>query len=122
MVHSYGSDQVIAILKAGANGKCCKQHAHLVCVLESLEVEAKNNGQFVEGQLLGRLLVAMATTALDFRCAAEMFRSRESAKVKLRQACGWIEPRESPANSDQGRPTFRVTEDFSINSASKSIR
>ena len=40
-------------------------------------MEAGDDGKFLHGQLFGRLLVTMATAALDFGAAAEVLRPSE---------------------------------------------
>lgn len=44
------------------------------------EMEAGNNGQFLHGELLGRLLVAVTATAFDLGAASQMLWSSESAR------------------------------------------
>lgn len=56
------------------------------------EVKAGYNGQLFHGQLLGGLLVTMATTTLDLRTAAEVLWSGEPRKerVNFRVGVFWV--------------------------------
>lgn len=48
------------------------------------EVKAGHDGQLLHGQLLGGLLVTMATAALDFSAAAEVLWSGEPTQQRIR--------------------------------------
>lgn len=56
-------------------------------MLKPFEVKAGHDGQLLHGQLLGGLLVTMATTALDLSAAAKVLWSGEPAQAVC-ERCG----------------------------------
>lgn len=56
-------------------------------VFKSFEMKACDNGQFLHGELLSRLLVAVTATAFDLGAASQMLWSSESSQAVC-QGCG----------------------------------